>query len=229
MTDNRLPPPDPDRAPVKANLFHLARGTRTQLLPMFDDDRPGAFVPAVAMIQGARDWGRFFHRNTVDEVTVCFGSNGGVLETGSIMAGGRQHGVDSFLQDPADPDAYMIMVITQRQSDGQQDEAITFRCTACNHKLFAFEFSASSPPGSDEMTGTYPGRSGDRFAMFVTQWGSWAAAEAFNEDASKRTCEQCGHLNDPFPVAQWGWFDYVDRHASVNEAYRQLEPSMSGV
>ena len=215
--------PDPTRAPEHRNVFSHTRNIYAQLVPLFDDASPGTLAPAGAFLHGGVNWGRFFHKNTVDEVTVCFGSSGGVLKAGEVMVGGRIHGVDSFLEDPDDDDSFLVLVITQRQADsGEQAESIAFRCTECNHKLFELDYSVNGPTDPGHRPETWPGRDDDPFEFFATQWGSWAAACEFNADEQLRTCERCGHVNEPFPVDSWGWASYVERHAAVARSYREM-------
>jgi hypothetical protein len=215
--------PDRTRAPERRNVYSHVRNIYAQLVPLFDDARPGAMAPAGAFLHGGVPWGRFFHKNSVDEVTVCFGSRGGLLDLGAVNVGGRVHGVDSFLQDPDDPASFLVLVITQRQADsGEQDESIAFRCTECNHKIFELEYSLKGPTDPDHRPETWPGQGDDPFEFFATQWGSWAAACEFNADENLRTCEKCGHVNAPFPVGSWGWESYVERHAAVAKSYRDL-------
>ena len=71
---DRLPPAN-DREPLRTNVFELMRSTTTQLLPLFPYLGPGAMLPAGALFRGrpGAEYGRFFHRNSEEEVSVCFG------------------------------------------------------------------------------------------------------------------------------------------------------------
>jgi hypothetical protein len=47
---------------------------------------------------------------------------------------------------------------------------------------------------------------------------------AFNDDVAKRVCGKCGHQNEPFPVAAWGWDKYATQSNTAitgREALRQ--------
>jgi hypothetical protein len=46
------------------------------------------------------------------------------------------------------------------------------------------------------------------------------AAEQFNSSEEARTCAKCGHVNDRFPVEDWGWQNYRAQSPAA-EAGRQ--------
>jgi hypothetical protein len=220
-----IPPPNPDRPPLRANLFHAMQKGNTQLMPLFPYLYAGAFVPAGAIIRGGPDmhYGHFFHHNTVDEVVIAWATNGALLKTGQVFVGGRVHGVDSFLKNESDPDSYAIMCITQRQSEGgPQTEAVSLQCTKCRERIFFFEFDVT--PAADTSEADQP---------FETLIQSEEACRKFNEDIQARTCEQCGHVNDPFPIEAWGWHLYSGQSATVlkgrdeisHAAGQQLRPA----
>ena len=95
------------------------RGTTTQLLPLFPYLGPGAMLPAGALFRGRPDanFGRFFHRNSEEEVNVCFGAQQALGAAGVMFIGGKMHEVQAPLLDTNDPNAFMVAVITQRQQD----------------------------------------------------------------------------------------------------------------
>lgn len=225
---HRIPAPSGDREPLKANVYELMRNTSTQLVPMFPYVGRGSILPAGALFRGepGAHFGRFFHRNSEEEVAICFGAQGSMARAGAMFIQGKMHEVGCPLLDPDDPTSFVISVITQRQpDDGEQRESLTFRCSECNNKLFQFEFEATPPDGVDHHAGVFGGRDDDAYAMFPTMWGSFAAADAFNADKKARTCDKCGHHNDPFPQDRWGWQGWVEHHEVVNAARRLLDES----
>jgi hypothetical protein len=68
----RIPPPDPDREPLKVNVYERMSKAAAQLTPLFPYDSAGAIIPAGAVLVGGPDveYGHFFHWNTVNEVAV---------------------------------------------------------------------------------------------------------------------------------------------------------------
>ena len=204
------------------------RGTTTQLLPLFPYLGPGAMLPAGALFRGRPDanYGRFFHRNSEEEVNVCFGAQQALGAAGVMFIGGKMHEVQAPLLDTNDPNAFMVAVITQRQQDEgrAQKESVIFRCSECNKKLHQVDYSAElpDPDRPDLVTG---GRVDDEYEMFPTMWGSILATDSFNSDEKARTCTECGHVNAPFPEEAWGWQNYVDRHEVVNSARHLLDES----
>lgn len=228
MSDNQseliIPPPRADRPPLRANLFESMQKGNTQLMPLFPHLYPGAMVPAGAILRGGPQnaYGHFFHHNTVDEVVVAFAANGSMLKTGQVFVGGRVHGVNSFLKDEKDPENFAIMCITQRQTeDGEQKEAFAIQCSNCRHEIFRRDFDATPQPDADQVSHPFP-----TIAVLPP------FCEEFNNDASIRTCSECGHVNDPFPVTIWGWETYASQSATVldgldalGEAQKQLDGS----
>ncbi len=215
-----------DREPLRTNVFELMRTTTTQLLPLFPYLGPGAMLPAGALFQGrpGAQYGRFFHRNSEEEVSVCFGGQNALGAAGVMFIGGKMHEVQAPLLDTNDPNAFLISVITQRQQDEgrEQKESVIFRCSECNNKLHQVDYSAElpDPDRPDLVTG---GRIDDEYEMFPTMWGSILSTDSFNSDEKARTCSRCGHVNPPFPAEAWGWQNYVDRHEVVNAARHLLD------
>jgi hypothetical protein len=231
QAEHRIPAPSGAREPLKANIYELMRNTSTQLVPLFPYFGPGAMLPAGALFHGSpgTSYGRFFHRNTEEEVYICFGAQGALAQAGGMFIQGKMHEVQSPLLDPNDPSSFVVSVITQRQADdGDQQESLTFRCSECNNKLFQFEYRSTPADGVETHADVYGGRDDDAYPMFPTQWGSYAAAEAFNADERARTCSKCGHVNDPFPLDRWGWERWVRHHEVVNAARRLLDESARG-
>jgi hypothetical protein len=199
---HRIPPPHPGRPPLVVNLFEALQHGNTQLMPLFPYVHAGAMLPAGALLRGGPDksYGQFFHHNTVDEVVVCFAANGSVLQTGQVFVGGRVHGVTSFLKDEKNPASFAVMCITQRQAEsGPQTEAVELRCSKCNESVFHEEFDGTPPAEPPEGIYAFP-------SIAVTP----RILAAYNASVERRTCKACGHVNEPFPIAAWGWDVYLE-------------------
>jgi hypothetical protein len=77
----------------------------------------------------------------VNEVVVTYGANKAMLAPGQIFVTQQLHGVNSFLRDEKDPEAFAVMVITQHQStSGDQREAVLARCKKCKAELVRHEY-----------------------------------------------------------------------------------------
>ncbi len=213
---HRIPPPDGSREPMRVNLFDSMMLANTQLAPLFPYFGEGAIVPAGAIIRGGkdRDYGQFFHSNTVDEVVIAFGSAGSVTDTGFVFVGANTHGVNSFLRNQEDPHSFNVITITQRQRVGEkQQEAVTMRCIKCKEIVAQLEFE-STPPG--------PGES-QRGRAFSTLTYSAEAAELYNASEGSRTCKKCGTVNPRFPLERWGWSAYAEQYRTAADAREALE------
>lgn len=222
----RIPPPSGAREPMKANVFQFMSGGVSELLPLFPYGDAGAIAPCGVVFRGDgedADWGQFFHYNDVEEVGICFGANGSTLQSGQIYVAQRLHGVNSFLRDPADPEAFAVMTITQRQAEkGEQHEAAIFRCRECQEQLLRKDYNAT-PQGLESFDPSqWGGSPDDEVPMFVAIWGLTAASNEYNNDESLRTCPKCGHLNPPFPTPKWGWQRYVHQVRVTESARRAL-------
>jgi len=213
-----IPPPRADRPPLRVNVFEAMQHGNTQLMPLFPYLHPGAMVPAGAMIIGGPDasYGHFFHHNTQDEVVLAMAANGAVLQTGQVFVGARIHGVNSFLKNEKAPGSFAIMVITQRQADsGPQSEACSLRCEKCHEEIYLKEFDATPP--EDAMEGEHP---------FVSVAVLPDLFAEFNRDEARRTCGKCGHVNQPFPVAAWGWDKYAAQSSTAIAGRELLRQTM---
>lgn len=222
---HRIPPPSGPREPMKVNVFDVMTGAACQLFPLFPYFDAGAMVPCGAIMSGdANDsaFGHFFHYNTVEEVAVTFGANQAMLQTGQIFVTQQLHGVNSFLRDSADPEAFILMTITQHQAeDGDQSEAILFRCQKCSEQLVRFDYNAT-PKGVEGHDPTqWGGSHDDEVPMFTTIWGSDHAAVDY-DDESARTCPKCHHINPPHPHHKWGWNRYVAQVRTAESAKRAM-------
>lgn len=222
---HRIPLPSTHREPLKVNVFDFLSGASCQLQPLFPYHDAGSMVPCGAVFTGDpedSDFGHFFHSNTVQEVAVNFGANNGMLKSGQIFVTQQVHGVNSFLRDPADPAAFILMTITQHQSEeGDQGEAIFFRCQKCHEELLRHAYNAT-PKGSEGYDPTQWGGSvDDELPPFVTVWGTNKAAVDYN-DESVRTCSKCGHVNSRHPHHKAGWQRYLNQVRSAELAKRAL-------
>lgn len=219
-----IPPPPGDKEVVKVNMYDRAISLNSQLAPVFPYYGPGSLIACLALQRGRvdQDHGQFFHENSQEEVSVLLGSHRAKVSTGDMMVGPKVHGVNAFLQDVHDPEAYLISLIIQRQCDEgasaeDQYEGMHLRCEQCQDLLLRHTYSADPSAPLD-----HGGREGDRFPMFATLWGCLEAAEEFNEREELRTCGKCGHLNAPFPHETWGWSDWVKQQRVANSARADL-------
>lgn len=196
-----IPRADPDKEPIKANVFEVGRRGNTQLLPIFPYVGPGCIVPTTAVLENdgtPHKVGYFVHTNDADEVVISLGGEGRG-RTGDVFVGPNSHGVGGDGSEPF----YALMVITQRQFDeGEQKEAITFQCEACNTEIIRYAF------GGPEYEAARPG-------VLPSIIGAFEAAQAYN--AMDRRCPKCGHDNPEFPLPFWGWGQHV---RASNVAFR---------
>jgi hypothetical protein len=216
-----IPPPRADRPPLRANLLHVIQHANTNLVPLFPYLHPGAIVPTAAMFIGGPgvDYGQFYHHNSVDEIIIAFVANGATLQTGQLYNGGRVHGVNSFLKDQTKAGSFALFSVTQRQLDeGAQPEAITLICSACRKQVFEGKWDGATPP--DALAVDYP---------FAGAAMPGVLLREFNEDPARRTCPDCGHVNDPFPVHPWGWDRFVRQSSIMGHAKRVLHEAGAGV
>lgn len=219
----RIPPPDPDREPLKVNVYERMAKAAAELEPLFPYDSAGTIVPCGAVLVGGPDmaYGHFFHWNVVNEVVVTYGSNRAMLAAGQIFVTQQLHGVNSFLRDEKDPEAFAVMTITQHQSSsGDQSEALIARCKGCKAELVRHSYDAT-PHGLPGYDAERYGAEGDPVRQFASIYGSVEFAEQRNSDEG-RTCAKCGHVNAVFPTAQWGWGRQVYQTRAVNAAYHSL-------
>ncbi|MDI2131278.1 hypothetical protein [Yinghuangia seranimata] len=219
----RIPSPDPEREPLKTNVYARMAQAAAQLTPLFPYDHAGAIVPCGNVLIGGEDvaYGHFFHWNTVDEVVVAYGSEGSVLNSGQIMATRNLHGVNSFLRDQTNPEAYAVLVVTQRQAEeGTQSEAITARCAKCKAEIVRHEYDAT-PHDLPRFDADRYGDPGDAVIQFPSAVGSAEFVEMRNSEEG-RTCTECGHVNASFPGELWGWARQVRQTRAVSAAHRAL-------
>lgn len=221
----RIPPPDPDLEPLKANVYERMSKAAAQLAPLFPYDHAGAIVPCGSVMMGGPDkaYGHFFHWNTVNEVIVVYGSHKSMLASAQIMAAQNLHGVNSFLRDEKDPEGYAVVVVTQHQSEDEADdqsEAMIGRCKNCKAELVRHDYD-STPFGLSGYDEARYGHAGDPVHQFATTLGSAEYAALRNSDEG-RTCAGCGHVNELFPGDAWGWARQVSQTRAVNAGYHAL-------
>ncbi len=221
---NHIPAPNPSREPIKVNVYERMSAAANQLLPLFPYDDAGSIVPCGAVLWGGPDleYGHFFHGNSVAEVVVVYGSNQSLLSSGQIFATQPLHGVNSFLRDEKDPQAFAVMTITQHQNEGgDQREYLIARCKGCKAELVRVDYD-STPHGVEGFDPfRFGGAPDDRVRQFATTAGSEEFTYRRNSDEG-RTCDGCGMVNDVFPTHQWGWARQVRQTRVVNDAHRAL-------
>jgi hypothetical protein len=201
--------------PLKVNVFERLQHHVSQLAPLFPYLDDEAIVPATALFMGHEGFrpGRFSHFNTVEEVALVLAAAGGYVQGASLYVANRTHAVTAPLINPTDPEAFIVVVITQRNNaEPSQPEAIMFMCPKCNKLMARYDYNAKLDRRD---LGPVP--------EFSTVYHSFRAAEAFNADLGTRTCKHCGHVEPPFPVEEWGWGRYAHHTEVVNRARQQLE------
>lgn len=229
----RIPPPSGAREPLKVNLFDFITGAACSLLPLFPYHDAGTIVPCGAVFTGNpedSEFGHFFHYNTVEEVCLTFGANDAMMQSGQIFVTQQLHGVNSFLRNPANPEAFIVMTITQHQGeDGDQREAILFRCQKCHEQLHRHDYNATPKGVEGHDPSQWDGSVDDEVPLFVTLWGSNKAAIDYSSDESVRTCPKCGHVNAPHPMHKTGWHRYVGQVRAAESAKRALRSAAETV
>ncbi|MDJ0105517.1 hypothetical protein QM646_03815 [Rhodococcus erythropolis] len=219
----RISPPSGKREPLKVSVYERMSKSAAQLMPIFPYDDAGALVPCGAIMSGGpeKEHGHFFHGNTVSEVVVTFGSNEAMLQSGQIMATQKFHGVNSFLKDEKNPDGFVLVTVTQHQSEeAGQKEAMVAKCQSCKKEIIRHEYDAA-PEGAPDFDPTRFGNADDVFRQFSTTVGSSEFADLRNSDEG-RVCEHCGHVNTPLQTDPWGWFRLVEQTRIANAAYHAL-------
>ena len=210
-----IPKPSPDRPPLRTSVFEFMQYSNTSLAPLFPSYiERGAIVPCATLFMGGKDaeYGHFFHDNTEEEVGLVIADHGAVKGTGTIMVAPQLHGVNCFLKDPKDPESFLLIVITQRQSERDvQSERVFFRC-GCNQVLYEHSYDAT--PADTFVP--------DVDKVFISMPQSAAAAEAFNADIALRTCSRCGKVHERFPVGAWGWSQHTSQYRAVSRARATL-------
>jgi hypothetical protein len=219
---HRIPPPGPDKVPLKQNAFEFMRGANSTLIPLFPYLDAGSIVPAGTVYygHGRTHFGQFEHFNDVDEVFIVFAAKGARFRSGTVRVGPRQHFVGSPFMGSDEPDAMAMIVITQRQSVGRaQRERVVFRCEKCRNVMLDHEFDATPPETSRQRETQGP------LAPFRTLTESITAYQRYNENL---VCAKCGHENPAFPVSLWGNDRYTAQTRVVRWAREELARDMTG-
>ncbi len=205
-TERTIPKPDPQREPLKVNVYRFVQNCTTTLAPLFPYVDEGAIVPCAATFRGApgKRYGRFQHFNTVDEVAVVWGGSGSQRRGAGLVHVGPKLHLVAPMENAENPEDTNVIVITQRQAVGKaQREEIRFICDKCDRRLFIEELDATpAKRGTKPAMGTAP---------FITLAETYKAAQRFNADEAARKCPHCGHQNPPFPIEAWGWDVYVNQ------------------
>lgn len=220
-----IPPPAPNKQPLKANVYEYARTNVAPLIPMFPYIDEGSIVPAVTLYWGQAegDYGFFIHENTVEEIAIVFGGGGTTARgnAGLVRLNDHVHGVGRILKDTKDRDAYVLVTVTQRQAEGgKQREAIWFVCENCKTEIGRNEKDVPVPkPGRQHEHGRY-------VPFFTIQLGN-ETRQNFNASEEARTCPKCGHLNAPYPVERLGSHLYIGQTRVVEMARQSLDLAAS--
>lgn len=202
-----IPPPRPDKIPLKANVYQFGLVAMVPLTIMFPYLDPGSMVPCIGVqLSAGGAPGFYVHQNTVDEVYVCWGARDSYQVPGLVRVGPRTHSVGRRPGAGDDHAGTAISVITQRQSpSGNQHEAVSFICEKCNAELFRHDFDALTPtPDLAPLLGEL----GLSYIGCPTQVHGSVAMMSYVRNEALRTCKKCGHVNQEFPYKMWG----VDRH-----------------
>ena len=220
-----IPPPSGDKEPLKTNVYRFIQNTPSTLAPLFPYFDEGSIVPCTATFRGGpgRRYGRFQHLNTVAELGIMFGAQGGRGGVGFVRVGPKLHPVGAPFDNEDDPDNLRVTTITQRQLIGKPHrEEVRFICDKCDRRLHIDKFD-TTPPKRGRQTETL-----GRHAPFPTIIESYKAAKRFNDDEAGRKCPNCGHQNPPFPIESWAWDGYVRQAEIVKMAIETMDAAQSG-
>ena len=73
------------------------------------------------------------------------------------------------------------------------------RCSKCNESIYYEEFDGTPPAEPVEGIYAFPSISVPPKIL-----------GAYNASPERRTCKSCGHVNEPFPISEWGWDVYLE-------------------
>lgn len=208
-----------DRPPLRVNVFEFLSQANSALLPMFPYEEPGAIVPCGAVFRSGpgKKLNAFHHFNTVDEIVIVFGAEGVPMRPGQVVVGPKKHHVGPTFANPDDTDQFVMMTITQRQSEpgSHQHEALTFFCSACQAPLAVSAYdSHNAEVVSDPLRVGYA-------PPLETIIRTYETARSL-DDPETRKCKACGHQNEPFPYHNWGWSRYADQVFCSEKALRSF-------
>lgn len=215
--EHKIERPDPKRPPLQANVFQAVRSANTSLVPMFPYCQDGCLVPGATVFYGGqgRGIGAFNHMNSVDEVAICFASQGSGIRSGDVFAGAREHLVGSFFDEEEADTNLMVIAVVQRQAEGvPQHEGVSFLCESCQTQLLRHEYPAKNDRDYDaeDLSAAPP---------LDTLIEGAVCAREYNASVDRRTCPNCGHVNPRFPVEIWGWDAYHDAYVASEAARRR--------
>lgn len=220
-----IAPPDPVRSPMIANVFHTARSLNTALAPIFPYVGDGCLVPGVSVFSGGegRGIGHFHHMNSVDEVSICFASQGSRIRAGTVFSGAREHLVGSFFDKEEDAGNMMVIAVVQRQTEAgvAQHETLSFNCEQCQTVLLQHSFPAKADGGVDAGAPGY-----EPPLDTLVEGAKWALE--FNASETKRKCPSCGRQNAKFPLHMWGWDSYWLNYRAAERGRQQLLARSAG-
>lgn len=207
--------PAPNKHVLKVDLFEetIHRLGLLDLRPVFPYFDDGDLVPCLSVCIGDPNVKQFqfFHANTVSESLLCLAADD-MMKPGQLMTLAQTHGVNTFLKDAHDPNSFNIMVITIRMNKERiQDEGLLLRCSKCNAIVFERHVDVKEGP----VRAHYP--------EFHGQAKYTAICEEFNSSEQNRTCPECGHLQDRFPIEQIGWGMYAKNVVAANEGRNVME------
>jgi DNA-directed RNA polymerase subunit M/transcription elongation factor TFIIS len=201
------------KRPIKKNMFEevIHATGDLELVPVFPYLDEGSIVPCLSIAMGGRGVKKFqfFHTNDVPEVMICLSEHNSALRAGMLMSFPDLHGVNNFLKDVADEDAYMIVIIAIRMKAGAQNEGFVLRCDECNNEIYRLNRDIKQGPERQY----YP----EFHALRLYA----DAVDDFN--ASDRKCEKCGHVQEMFPQDQLGWRRYARQVDLANRARASVE------
>ncbi|MFT4564183.1 MAG: hypothetical protein ACI9BW_003946 [Gammaproteobacteria bacterium] len=202
-----------NKRPIKKNLFEevIHSTGDLELVPVFPYFDEGSIVPCLSISMGgaATKQFQFFHANDVPEVMICLSENNSALRAGMLMSFPDLHGVNNFLKDVSDDDAYMIVLIAIRMQAGAQVEGFLLRCNECNEQIYRLDRDIKEGPERPY----YP----EFHALRLYA----DAVDEFN--ATDRKCANCGHVQEPFPQEQLGWRRYARQVELANRARGAIE------
>lgn len=225
-----IAPPREDRPPMQVNVFERSRAINTMLAPLFPYLDAGSIVPAASLGVGGpgRRYTMFKHFNSVDEIATIFSARGVARgKPGQMFVGARDHFVNLSYIDATDPGSHILIVVTQRQWEKPepQREVLSIVCEQCHEPLLTRPFIASSPA---EELAKLDGFGG--YVPFHTHLEGARLAAEYNATPALHTCQECGLVNPPFPIDDWGWQRYTEQTetgALAQQDYRAAEAAMT--
>ncbi len=213
--------PAPNKRVLKVDLFEEAvhRLGLLDLVPVFPYFGNGDLVPCLSVCIGDPDLKQFqfFHANSVSESLLCLAGDDS-MKPGQLMTLAQTHGVNTFLKNPHDPDSFNVMIVTIRMNkEPVQDEGILIRCPKCNALVFERHVNVKDGP----VRAFYPEFHGHaKYADVIDE---------FNSSEQNRTCSECGHLQERFPVEQMGWGVYRKNIVAANRGREIFESYVAQV